>query len=126
MKTLERINVYNIEDNLTIGYLDSETYIPDIENINLKISELTEEQQLLTNECLDSLKATLEPTKHLVRSLMQITFEQHCCEERILIWFNIDGEEEQGQRIYPYSRMELIDQDKYNSFKVMCNDILQS
>ena len=125
MKTLERINVYNT-DKIIIGYLDDETEIPDIENLDLKISELTQEEQDLTNDCLDILRNQLSETETLSRSLMQITKEQHECEERVLIWFNIENEEEQGNKIFPKRLMTIEDKVKYEDFKSMCQDLLEN
>ncbi len=126
MKTLERINVY--ETRVIIGYLDSESENFDISDINLVRTEMTEEQQVLTDLCVQSLQDTLEPNQTLKRSLMQITFEQHMCNERIIIWFTTEGIEDEEQKIYPLMSMKEEEEDKvkYNDFKSMCNEILQS
>ena len=126
MKTIQRINVYNTEDKIVVGYLDTETETSSIENLNLIISELTQDQQNLTNLCVNSIQSALEEGQSLYRSLMQITYEQHGCEERVWAMYNIDNSEEQGQTQFTYAGMNDDDKVKYDDFKSMCDDILQS
>jgi len=123
MKEIQRINVYNTEDKIIIGYLDNETNTPDIENLNLTITSLTQDQQDLTNECISLLENTLSTGEILKRSLMQISLEQHMCNERILIWFD-NGEEDLSLKIYPKLLMNESDQLIYEGFKNMCISLL--
>jgi len=125
MKTLERINVKNGE--IIIGYLDTETEIPDIENMKLIIRDLTQDEQNLTNDCLSILQSHITEGEIIVRSLMQITFNQHMCEERILCWsdlFDLETPENLGQYFFTYKNMLSEDKVKYDDFKAMCQSKL--
>ena len=123
MKTIERIILQ--EENLsklTIGYLDTETEIPDIENLDFLITDLSTENQTLINDCKDILQSTLEEGRVINRGFMQITKAQHECEERILLFTTFN--EEDTTIFYPVRLMTEIDKAKYDEFKDMCLNLL--
>lgn len=112
MKTLENIELNN--EKLTIGWIDL-SIDKFVHTTTVLISELNEEEQIIISDLKNVIVDRLSETEILIKSLTQITINQHLSEERILYYVT------EIPRFLIISSINNSEKIKYNAYKNLCN-----
>lgn len=123
MKILK--NVYLKDDDLRIGYIDTEAEnINEMLYLSQVVSELESAQQTTVSEFVGIFEARKEEVETIDKMLAQVTTDQHESKERCLWWIEEDVRFLFTETFLTFEVMTEEELNKYNNYKSLCSDLM--